>query len=235
MIKINSITRLLVISPHPDDEALGVGGLIGKCLKNKAKVFILYFSIGTSRQHITGQTNASTRLTEIKNLEKFARLKTKIVYQKDEFCRLDTLPQKDLIEIIEDTITEQRPDIIALPSSSSYNQDHRAVFSAAITALRPLPKKLSHFVPTVLEYYEPYFWTLNSQPKPNLFLNLEEKFQKGNLLDFKLNLYRCHATQVRENPFARSPENLTHLAHIYGKEIGVNIAEAYHLHREEIC
>ena len=70
---------------------------------------------------------------------------------------------------------------------------------------------------------------------PNAFLDLQEKYQKGNLLDFKINIYKCHKTQVRDDPFPRSPENLIRLAHIYGKEIGVDVAEAYHVLREELC
>lgn len=232
---INQKTRLLVISPHPDDEALGCGGLIGKCKKEKADVVVFYLSVGSSRQLVTNSTNKKTRLREIEVVKKFAKIKIQVAYTGDEFCRLDTIPQKDLIELIEDCIEKFKPTIITIPSSSSYNQDHRAVFDACMTALRPIPKTIRHFIPYVLEYYEPYLWTSKEAKRPNAYLNLDEKYGKGNLLDFKINLYKCHKTQVREDPFPRSPNNLIHLAHIYGKEIGVNIAEAYHLIREEVC
>lgn len=233
-MKIDNNTKLLVISPHPDDEALGVGGLIGKCKKENAEVFIMYICVGKSRQYITKQTNENSRLQEIKNVEKFAKVKTSISYIGDEFCRLDTVAQKDLIEKIEDVIAQVKPTIIAIPSSSSYNQDHRAVYDACITALRPLPKKIRHFIPTVLEYFEPYIWTSRDEKKPNIFLDLGERYKKNTLLDFKINLYKCHETQVREDPFPRSPENLISLAHVYGKEIGVSVAEAYHVLRTEL-
>lgn len=232
---INENSKLLIISPHPDDEALGVGGLIGKCKKEKAEVMIVYISIGESRQLVTGKTIGNIRSKEIQSVEKFARVKTKTIFTGDEFCRLDALPQKDIVEPIEDVIDLFKPNIIAIPSSNSYNQDHRAVFDACITALRPVPKKIRHFIPIVLEYYEPYIWSARNAKQPNVFLDLSEKYKGGSLLDFKLNLYRCHATQVRDDPFPRSVENLTHLAHTYGKEIGVTIAEAYHLIRYEIC
>jgi LmbE family N-acetylglucosaminyl deacetylase len=231
---ISQDTRLLVISPHPDDEAIGVGGLIGKCKKEKAEVFIVYVSIGRSRQLVTNKTIESSRFLEIVEVEAFAKVKTRIIYIGKEFCRLDTIPQKNIIEKIENIISEVKPNVIAIPSSSSYNQDHRAVFNACITALRPVPKNIRHFVPTVLEYFEPYFWSNNELKKPNAYLDLNVKFQKGTLLDFKINLYKCHKTQVRHDPFPRSPENLIRLAHIYGKEIGVEIAEAYYLLRTEL-
>jgi len=234
-MKITKDAKLLVISPHPDDEALGVGGLIGKCKKVKASTTIFYVSVGTSRQYITEKTELSGRIEEIETVKKFAKAKVIVGYTGDEFCRLDTLPQKDLIEKIEDVIQKEKPTLVAIPSSSSYNQDHRAVFDACITALRPLPKTVRHFVPTIIEYFEPYFWSLREMKTPNAFLDLQEKYQKGNLLDFKINIYKCHKTQVRDDPFPRSPENLIRLAHIYGKEIGVDVAEAYHVLREELC
>ena len=149
-MKITKDAKLLVISPHPDDEALGVGGLIGKCKKVKASTTIFYVSVGTSRQYITEKTELSGRIEEIETVKKFAKAKVIVGYTGDEFCRLDTLPQKDLIEKIEDVIQKEKPTLVAIPSSSSYNQDHRAVFDACITALRPLPKTVRHFVPTII-------------------------------------------------------------------------------------
>jgi len=232
---INQKTKLLVISPHPDDEALGCGGLIGKCLKEKASVCIVYVSVGDNRQLITSYTKAKLRLKEVDAVKNLTKAQIIIYYKDKEFFKLETRPQKYLIDKLEETINSFAPSIIAIPSSASYNQDHRYVFDACISALRPVPKTIRHFVPNILEYFEPYFWSARSQKQPNVYLDLTERFKNGNLLDFRLALYACHKTQVRQDPFPRSPENLIHIAHTYGKEIGVDIAEAYHLIREEIC
>lgn len=232
---ITNKSRLLVISPHPDDEALGCGGLIGKCQKENVKVLIAYISVGDSRQLITKKTNKNIRLKEIEKVKKYTNAKIKVIYTGKEFTRLDTVPQKEIIEKIEDIVESFKPTIITIPSSSSYNQDHRAVFDACITALRPIPKNIRYFVPHVLEYFEPYFWSSRKLKYPNAYLDLGEKDKKGNLLDFKIGLYKCHKTQVRKDPFPRSKENIKRLAHIYGKEVGVNIAEPYHILRTEIC
>lgn len=231
---ITKNTRLLVISPHPDDEALGVGGLIGKCKKERATIFILYMSVGSSRQLVTSQTKQDTRMQEIDEVKKLTNAQIAIAFLGDAFTRLDTLAQKDLIEKIEDTIESFKPTLVVIPSASSYNQDHRAVFDACMTALRPVPKSVRHFVPHVLEYFEPYIWSTREPKQPNVYLDLSEQYKGASLLDYKITLYKCHATQVREDPFPRSPENLIRLAHIYGKEIGVSIAEAYHLIRAEL-
>lgn len=232
---ITKKTRLLVISPHPDDEVLGCGGLIGKCYKESAKIMIVYICVGHSRQLVTKSTNADTRLKEIEEVRQNTKGKIKILYTGEEFTRLDMVPQKDLIEKIEDIIQEFKPTIVTVPSSSSYNQDHRATFDACITALRPTPRDIRYFTPTVLEYFEPYLWMAREAKVPNAFLDLSEKIHKKTLLDFKLELYKCHKTQVRKDPFPRSVENLIHIAHVCGKEIGVSIAEAYHVLRMPVC
>ncbi len=231
---IDKSTKLLVLAPHNDDEALQCGGLIGKCLKEKAFVFVQFFCIGESRQLVIKNTSARQRLREIDAMKKFAKVKAEVMFTEDEFNRLDSVPQKDLIEKIENLIDKHKPTIIALPSSSSYNQDHRAVFDAAVAALRPVPRNLRYFTPMILECFEPYYWNLRGLKTPNSYLDLRERYKSGNLLDFKIALYKCHKSQVRSNPFPRSPENLERQARLWGKEIGVEIAEAYHLLRMEI-
>lgn len=238
-MQITSKSRILIISPHPDDEAIGAGGLIGKALKEKAAVMIYYLTAGDSRQLVIGKTDSIKRLKEINEVKKFTKAKIKVEYVGEEFCRLDTLPQKDIIEHVEDVVEEFKPTLVAIPSYYSYNQDHRALYEASITALRPTPKGIRHNVSTVIEFGEPYYWGVNSAPSPNLFLDLTEKFKNGgpskeNLFDFKIKLYKCHKTQVRNGVFARSPENLKHQAHVFGREIGVELAEGYRLLREII-
>lgn len=228
---INHSTRLLVVSPHPDDEAVGVGGLIGKVKKEKGEIMILYMGVGDSRQFVTGTTQGSVRLQEVERVKKFVEAATKVMYVQKDHVRLDAVPQKDMVENIDDVIDGFKPNMVAIPTSSSYNQDHRATFDACMSALRPMPKSTRHCVDHVLEYFEPYFWSSRPQKEPNAYLDLSEKFGDGNLFNFKIELYKCHTSQVREDPSPRSIENLERLAHVYGKEIGVQMAEAYHVLR----
>ena len=59
------------------------------------------------------------------------------MFEDKYFVELDTLPQKKLIDLIEDYIEDKKPDLVFIPMGNSYNQDHRATFEASITALRP--------------------------------------------------------------------------------------------------
>lgn len=220
--------RILIVSPHPDDESIGCGGLITKAKEQGNKVFVLYMCVGKCRQLVTGSTEENVRLKELEDVAKEGNFKHKMLFIGDEFMRLDSLPQKSLIDPIEDTIQDFKPDIICIPSLESYDQDHRATHCACITALRPTPKEIRHFVPTVLVYEEPYTWTIGETFKPNFYIDITG-YEKN-----KTKLMQLYKSQSREPPFSRSEENLIAHMTVRGSEIGVKSAEAYILLRGEL-
>lgn len=191
--------------------------------KQKAKVYVLYGSIGVSRQLITGKTNPHVRKNEAKKASLYGGFKHSIIFEGDEFMKLDAVPQKTLIDAIEDRISDFKPDIVCLPFRDSFDQDHRALFTAGITALRPIPKNLRHQPSIILEAEEPYSWNTNNPFQPNLYFDISEVFEQ------KIKLLKCHKTQVRKDPFPRSVSNLKRLAGLRGADISVKYAESYRL------
>lgn len=217
--------RILIISPHPDDEAICCGGLIMLAKQKHTKVFVLFMSAGPSRQLLTKQTNAHERIKEIEIAAKYGNFNYELAYKGKQFMRLDITPQKELIEKIEDISQDFKPDIVCIPFRYSFDQDHRAVSTASITAFRPLPQSLIYQPRIILEYEEPYSWTIDKQFIPNFYINI------SGVIEGKIMLLKCHKTQLRKDPFPRSPENLQRIAGIRGAEIGVAYAEAYSLLR----
>lgn len=217
--------KILIISPHLDDGIIGCGGLLAYAGKNNCEVFHLCMTIGRSRQLVTGNTDENIQQKELDDVAKAANFKYKILFTGKGFLRLDTIAQKDLVDPIEDTIQEFKPDVVCIPPPESYNQDHRATYTACITALRPIPRKIRHFVPIVLVFEEPYTWTTGKLLKPNFYIDttgIEEE---------KINLMKLFKTQDREPPYSRSRENLIHYMRIRGSEVGLQSAEAYYLLR----
>jgi LmbE family N-acetylglucosaminyl deacetylase len=215
--------KILIISPHPDDEAICCGGLIMLARKYQTDVFVYYISVGPSRQFLTGKTTASTRIPEIKKAAQFGGFKYKIAFQGKQFMRLDSLPQKDIIEPIEDITQNFKPDIVCTPFRNSFDQDHRAIAVACMTAYRPLPSNLRHQPNMILECEEPYSWSVGQHFTPNLYFDISDVFEK------KIDLLKRHASQLRQDPFPRSPQNLKRLAGLRGCEIGAKYAEGYRL------
>ncbi len=225
---IDTKQRILVISPHPDDEAIGCGGLIMLAHAKKLPVHVLYMSVGSSRQFLTGKTSAKTRIPEIKKAAKFGSFTYTIAFRGKAFMRLDALPQKSLIEPIEDCIQSFKPTIVTFPHIDSYDQDHRASALATITALRPLPQGLRHQPSLVLSYAEPYDWDIKEGFHPNFYLDISL------IMEEKILLLKKHLSQMRKDPFPRSPENLLRLSGFWGSQIGTKYAEAYKVVKQTV-
>lgn len=219
------ISRILVVAPHPDDEAICNGGMIMLAKKKNLNVFVLFGSIGHSRQFLTNETNANVRLRELQKAAKYGNYKYEIMFEGEEFMRLDALPQKHIIEKIEDVSQSFKPDLVTIPYRNSFDQDHKALSLACLTAFRPLPPLLRHQPSIVLESEEPYTWPDEMGYVPNMFIDISNHFNE------KIKLLKFHATQLRDDPFPRSPSNLRRLAGMRGSEIGASYAESYKLLR----
>lgn len=212
--------RILVISSHPDDEAICSGGLIMRAKKERAKVFVLYMATGTSRQFMNGETLEDQRIEEAISASIYGEFDYEIEF-KGISTKIDTLPQKELIECIENVVADFKPHVVVIPYRNSYSQDHRAVAQACISALRPIPENLHPQPEMILEIEEPTTWPTPSTP--NFFVDITD------VMEEKIELYKCHASQLTQDPQYRSPENLRRLAGFRGSEIGVKYAEAYNL------
>jgi LmbE family N-acetylglucosaminyl deacetylase len=227
------VGRALILAPHPGDEAIATGGLIAHLFTLGWRVNVVVVAVGTSRQLGAGWTQPGPRLEELRRAQRLGGYTADVVYVSDDFMRLDALPRKELCDEIGRHVDDLRPDVIVVPPASSCDQDHRAVAEAAITALRPGPNHLRHFVPVVLEADDPHWWRIDGgRPTPNFFVPLTDA-----QLELKMRLIAAHASQDRPDPCGQSTDNLRRIAASYGVEIGGGYAEAYRIlrARADLC
>lgn len=226
--------RLLVIAPHPDDEVIGCGGLIQKVKDAGGHVFVLFLTVGTTRDFTKkGLSTGSERKKEIEAVSRFLKFDNyDLVFYGDRYhLRLDTLGQKALMEVIERkskvSIEKIKPSMVAFPSTVSYNQDHRIVACAAHASLRPAASKNKHFVSCALAYEEPADeWTLKHIDTPDFFIKLErENVEK------KIEAVKLYKSQSRDWPNLRSPEAIRQYAALRGALCGCDFAEGFVLKR----
>ena len=126
---------------------------------------------------------------------------------------------QDLIATMEQTINRLRPLTVLMPEPS-YNQDHRAVYDAALVATRP--HDTNWFVPKVLIFEQPdsVTWFHSGPGEPTYFREIQ--------IERKLGVYALYASQVRGH---RSPEMVRALACLRGSQICKPYAEAFRAKR----
>lgn len=226
--------RLLVISPHADDEAYGCAGTIAKIKDLGGEVYVMVMSIGELK-HYDGTdavVKKETRKEEFINTVEFLKIDGyDIIYEESEkHLRLDAIPRRELIAKIESEskicIDRIKPTMVALPAIS-YNQDHCAVFQAGFTACRPHLPQIKPFPKVVLAYDNPtLFWNTEYEKfHPNFYVDI------SGYLKIKLKAMSLHKSQLRNSLHHCSLDNLNNLVRLRGREISVEAAEAFMCYR----
>lgn len=225
--------KLLVISPHPDDEVFGCAGTMAKAKSFGCEVYVMILSVGDLKFY-EKKTWVTIQERE-REVEKVARILGldgyDIIFKDTEkHLRLDTLPRRDLVSKIERgsvvSLDRIQPTMVAIPAPS-YNQDHVAVFEACLTATRIHAggKKVSP--ETVLVYESPTLSWNEEQRKfhPNFYVDIAAH------LEVRRKCILAYATQRRDPKDPCSLENLEDLARVRGREVGRVACEAYQAYR----
>lgn len=202
--------RVLIISPHSDDEIFGAFSFLKK--GNKTGII----SINEEKLDCKRPT-MTERLNEIGSVAKFTGGAYNVGYQF--YVNHFHLHKANIITFIEKGINDIKPDTILIPHPS-YNQDHQTIYEACIVALRPHDK--NHFVKKVL-VYEVFDYTKwgENQMSMNYFKEVDIKA--------KLKAYKLMKSQVRSY---RSPEQLKAWAKSIGERCNLKYAEGFNLIRD---
>lgn len=233
MLKLKE-QRLLIISPHPDDEVIGCGGIIARVKEEGGEVFVLFLTNGDTKDFSkSGNSTGKERIKEIEKVTEFLKFDGyHIAFGGNSYhLKLDQIPQHELIDEIERnskvSIEKIKPSIILFPHSDSYSQDHRAAATASFAACRPADGRMKFQPKMVLSYEIPADqWSLKELPPVNFFVKLT-----SDQLKKKLTAVKLYKSQVREHPNPRSETALKSLATIRGAQSGPKLAEAFFCHR----
>jgi LmbE family N-acetylglucosaminyl deacetylase len=217
--------RVLVIAPHMDDEVLGTGGAIARHVARGDEVKVCIVAHRVYGHEFDEEKNRF-------EMECAGRARQVLGYRETAFLglpdeRLDA-PLQDILVPLEEQVRGFDPAVVYIPHRGDLNQDHRAVFQAAVIALRPhanpgVRRVLSYEVPSSTDQAPPF-------PEyaflPNCYLNIAD------FLDRKLEALRCYRTETRPFPHPRSDEGLITVARKRGMESGFPAAEAFMVVRE---
>ena len=232
---MNDINRrcILVVVAHPDDEVLGCGGTIASWSNAGAQTHVLYLADGETARYqdktdpeaiarIALRRNAARRAAEILGL-------TSIQFLDFPDNRLDGVELLDVIKPIEALIKKLAPDTVYTHHGCDLNLDHRIAYQAVITACRPLPSCTVHSIyafetPSSTEWATEAYGQLF---RPNLFVDIADTFEA------KMASLAEYNQEMHQFPHPRSIEGVSILARQRGASVGVALAEAFVLVREQ--
>ncbi len=146
--------RIIVFSPHPDDETLGCGGTIVKKLGEGYDVYVVLMTDGRhSHDHTFGINDPTPREIKTMRKQEFRNAMRILEVAEKNLISLD-FEDGSLEEHVEeakkrvaDILFEIRPAEIYVPFRHDAKKDHEATFKIVAASLRKVG-----IAPTVYEY-----------------------------------------------------------------------------------
>jgi LmbE family N-acetylglucosaminyl deacetylase len=214
--------KILILSPHADDEILGCGGFISKYSKINYYINVL---ILTNASRGAPELYSPNDIIKIRNEAKIANKiigTNKLFFEDLPGLNLINYPPYKITSLISKYILEINPEIILIPSNRDIHDDHKIIFKAAKVALRPnkknnLKKILSYEVLSETEWNEN-----NKSFEPNYYLRLEKSD-----IERKIKAFLKYKSQVKKFPHPRSKEAILNLAKVRGSSAFMDYAEAF--------
>jgi len=119
--------RILVVAPHPDDEIIGCGATLRKCVLAGAEVYCLYLTSGEAT--LAGPGILSEDKAGIREREALAAGKL-IGFAKQEMLRLPdgNLQAADIVAPLAEIVLKYDPSAIFLPAFGDPHPDHLAAY-----------------------------------------------------------------------------------------------------------
>ena len=218
--------KVLVISPHMDDEVLGVGGTIAKHVENGDEVYVCFIA---NRIY----NHKYDKVASDKEMDNALKAKKVLEYKESKFLNLNDerldLCIQDILIPLESYKSEINPELVYINHGGDNHQDHKAVFRAAMVATRPA---IAKSIKKILVYESPSS-TEQSPPipeyafLPSFYVNIEK------FIDKKIQALKCYERESRKFPHPRSLEGVEVLAKKRGVEIGFSASEAFVILREK--
>ena len=155
--------RVLVFTPHPDDETIAAGGYIAQSVANGAEVQIVLVTNGNK------DGNGAVRYEEFKKATSLLGVPSNnLVFMGLPDDKLKLENPVELADLLKEQVANFQPNVVLFPSPFDHNPDHAAIgraFSNVITNYGIQARCYDYIVHYKLMYPRP--WAL----APNLFLS----------------------------------------------------------------
>ena len=164
--------KVLAIGAHPDDIELGCAGALLAHQRAGDAITLLVLTKGEQ-----GPQSETSRVREQEDAA--ASLGARLLWGRfEDGC---VASDRRAIAVIEDAIRIAGADVVYMHAPNDSHQDHRAAAVASLSAARRLSRVLCYESPTSLAF------------NPTVYVDV------AGLVEAKLDLIRCHVSQVLKN------------------------------------
>lgn len=228
-----TLKKILIISPHADDEVLGVGGTIARFAEEGHEVTVAIMTGHGEGPHPLWPRESWDKVrTEALMAHKILGV-SRTLFEEMPAALVTDEPAYKVNRIVMDLISTVRPDTLFVPFIFDLHKDHRDIVYACSVAWRPV-NEIGKSIREIYMYETLSETHWNIQPQeagflPNVFIDISGKHLKA-----KIDALACFQSQIRAFPDCRSLEAIEVLAKFRGCSVGLFAAEAFSLVREII-
>lgn len=210
--------NILIISAHPDDETIGMGGTIFKLKSQGHKIYWLILTRGfTPKWSIEVITK---KFEEVEAVGKFYGFE-KIWHAQFKAASLATYAQHEISDEIFKAMKESGAETIYIPPLIDVHQDHEIAASATLVAAKQIGSKVNKILSFEIPVTSKATEAKKNAQKFDYFVNVDSYFKK------KLEAMKLYKSELKKLPHARSLEGLKILARERGLHAGFEYAECF--------
>lgn len=222
--------KVLVIAPHADDEALGVGGTIARYAQEGHDVIVAVLTgHGDEQAHPIWPEHSWDRVRQEAKEAHAVLGVNRTVFKNVPAAMVADQATWKLNQITQAVIEDIQPDILYVPFLYDLHKDHREITRSFSVAWRPhrdsgraIKEIYMYETQSETHWHIPY---VEQGFQPNCFVDISAQ------LETKLAALRCYQSQLRPFPDARSIDAIDALAKWRGSLVSVAAAEAFVLIR----
>ncbi len=154
---------ILVLSPHPDDEVLGLGGTLAAAAEAKERTIVVIFSNGVGSHPLHKEKLIiKTRKEEALEASRILGVsRTEFLLLQDLDLRREIV-EKDVLEKLWTIIKEEKPTKIFMPALDDMHSDHRAVAQSMLQLYAQYDMKTRIYTFTI---WNPLSFLKRSEPR----------------------------------------------------------------------
>jgi len=182
--------KIIIFSPHPDDDVIGMGGTIIELVKNGNKVLCVYITSGVSaRNAVKGDMSVEEkekiRRTEAEQASKV--LGTNIHFLSLPYFHGLTVKNEHIEKVIK-LLEKENPEVIFAPHKHERHPTHKASMSIVLRALKRC---------NLTNLNEIWFYEILSPIRtPNIIITFGEE-----AMEKKIEAIKAHESQIERRRY----------------------------------